>query len=48
MSRNHQKIEKFYKAGFYTKDMLKYLVGKKSGITEEEYREITGEDYDPE
>lgn len=45
MSKNYKKFKKYYDRGLWTKQMLHNVVGKKFGITEEEYKEITGEDY---
>lgn len=38
-----KRYQRFYKKGFWTKKMLKNMVGKK--ITEREYEIITGEAY---
>ena len=38
------KIAKWYKQGLWTVDMVKNAVGK-GVITEEDFKEITGEDY---
>lgn len=46
MSKNFQKIKKNYDKGLWTKDMVYNVVGKTYGITAEEYKLITGEDYD--
>lgn len=43
LSKTAERYEGFYKKGFWSKKMLKNLVGKK--ITEEEYEIITGEPY---
>lgn len=39
-----EKAQRYYKAGYYTKEQVKIFVvsGK---ITQEQYEEITGEDY---
>jgi len=42
MSKNFEKIKKAYEAGFYTLSMLRALIGKKNGITAEEFEQITG------
>lgn len=39
-----KRYQGFYKKGFWTKKMLKNMVGKK--ITEKEYEIITGEKYE--
>lgn len=39
-----KRYQRFYKKGFWTKKMLKNMVGKK--ITEKEYEIITGEKYE--
>lgn len=38
-------IKTNYDKGFYSKSMLKRIVGKRLGITAEEYELITGEPY---
>lgn len=45
-SKNYEKILNYYQAGLWTKEQVYNVVGKKNGITEEEYREIVGEDYE--
>ena len=45
MSKNFESIKENYEKGFYTDKILRMLVGKKLGITEDEYQEITGEAY---
>ncbi len=40
-----EKIKKWYNMGIYTKEQVKNFV-KKGKITEEQYKEITGEDYE--
>lgn len=39
-----KKVKRYYNSGYYAKEQVKIFVvsGK---ITEEEYKEITGEDY---
>lgn len=46
MSKNFKKIKKYYDTGFWTKAMVRNVVGKKTGITAEEYEIITGEAYE--
>ena len=43
MSKNFEKVKKYYEKGFWSKVRVQNAVGK--WITEEEYREITGEEY---
>jgi uncharacterized XkdX family phage protein len=45
-SKNYEKIKKYYDSGLWDKERVHNVVGKKNGITEEEYLEITGEDYE--
>jgi hypothetical protein len=45
-SKNFEKIKKYFESHLWTIDMVRNVVGKKHGITEEEFKEITGEDYD--
>lgn len=45
MSKNYLKFKEYYEKGLYTKARIKNLVGKKLGITAEEYEQITGEAY---
>ena len=45
MSRNYNKIKKWYDMGIYHEKELKVCVQKKQ-ITAEEYKLITGEDYE--
>lgn len=40
-----EKIKKWYNMGIYTKEQVKNFV-RKGKITEEQYKEITGEDYE--
>lgn len=47
MSKNFQKIKRNYDNGFWTKEMVYNVVGKRTGITAEEYELITGEPYEP-
>ena len=44
-SKNFDKIKRFYDAGLWSKEKVRAVVGKALGITEVEYREITGEIY---
>ena len=46
MSKNFEKIKKYYEEERWTKQMVYNVVGKKSGITEEEYELIVGEKYE--
>lgn len=41
-SKNYEKFKKYYKAGWYTTEMLGNLV-EKGKLTQEEYEEITAE-----
>lgn len=45
MSKNYTKIKNYYASGMWSIDRVWNVVGKKLGITEEEYKEITGFDY---
>lgn len=47
MSKNYKKFKKYYDNGLWTKEMLHNVVGKRTGITPEEYEMITGEPYVP-
>lgn len=42
-SPDFKKIKNYYRFHFWTKEQVRKAVGKQ--ITEEEYKEITGEDY---
>lgn len=44
MSANFEKVKYYYDNGLWNIDRVKKAVAK-GWITEEEYREITGEDY---
>lgn len=44
MSKNYEKIKKYYDNGLWNKARVKNMVAK-GIITEEEYQEITGEEY---
>lgn len=46
MSANFLKYKRYYDEGIYTKERLRMLVGKRLGITAEEYELITGEPYE--
>lgn len=43
MSKNFEKVKKYYDNSIWNKTRVYNAVGK--WITEEEYKEITGEDY---
>ena len=43
MSKNYMKVKYYYDRGLWSKKKLKNAVGK--WITEEEYEQITGEEY---
>lgn len=45
MSKNFEKIKGYYDRKLWTLAMVRNVVGKKQGITEEEFKTITGEDY---
>lgn len=45
MSKNYEKIKGYYDRKLWTLAMVRNVVGKKQGITEEEFKEITGEEY---
>lgn len=42
----YKKIKSYYERGLWSKERVKLVVGK--AITKEEYKEITGEDYEEE
>ncbi|MCD7828892.1 MAG: XkdX family protein [Clostridiales bacterium] len=44
MSAKYSKVKGYYDAGLWSKNQVRNAVIK-SWITEDEYREITGEDY---
>ena len=44
-SKNFEMIKAYYDSGLWSKERVYNVVGKKNGITEEEYHEIVGEDY---
>lgn len=48
MSKNFEKVKKYYDDGFWNKTRVYNAVANPSSgpwITEEEYKEITGEEY---
>lgn len=45
-SKNFEKIKDYYDTGLWNKARVYAVVGKKTGITAEEYEEITGEPYE--
>lgn len=45
MSKKYERVKKWYSLGYWSKEAVKNAVIKK-WITEAEYKEITGEDYD--
>lgn len=44
-SKNYEKVKNYYDKGLWNKQRVYNVVGK--WITPEEYKEITGEDYEP-
>ncbi len=44
-SINFEKIKYYYDMGLWKKERVHNVVGKKNGITAEEYAEITGENF---
>lgn len=42
-STNYWKVKRYYERGFWSKKRVYNVVGR--WITEEEYKEITGEEY---
>lgn len=44
MSNNYQKVKTYYEKGYWSMKRVAAAVGK--WITADEYREITGEDYE--
>ena len=44
-SKNYEKIKGYYDNNLWTKEMIYNVVGKKNGIYDWEYEEITGEPY---
>ena len=45
MSKNYEKIKQYYDTGLWNEQRLHNVVGKTTGITEEEYEMITGEKF---
>ena len=45
MSKNYTKIKNYYESSMWSIDRVWNVVGKKLGITEDEYKEITGFTY---
>lgn len=45
-SKNFETIKHYYDVGLWDKERVYNVVGKKNGITEEEYYEIVNEDYE--
>ena len=45
MSKNYNKVKEYYDRRYWSKARVQNAVGK--WITEEEYKEITGEKYAP-
>ena len=43
MSKNYNKVKEYYDRGYWSKARVQNAVGK--WITDEEYKEITGEEY---
>ena len=43
MSKNFEKVKGYYEQGLWSLEQVKNAVGR--WITEEEYKQITGEDY---
>ena len=48
MSKNFEKFKRYYDEDLWSKQKLYNVVGKRTGITPEEYEIITGEPYIPE
>lgn len=46
-SKNYLKIRGYYKAELWDEQRVRSVVGLATGITAEEYKQITGEDYEP-
>lgn len=44
-SQNYLKIKGYYDAGLWSIAKVRAVVGKRLGITTEEFKEITGQDY---
>lgn len=45
MSKNFERIKRYYDNRKWTLEMLRAVVGKEYGITTEEFKEISGEEY---
>jgi len=45
-SKNFYLIKEYYDTGRWDKERVHNVVGKRNGITEAEYEEITGEPYE--
>lgn len=45
MSDNYKKVKKYYDKGLWSIDWVRKAVGR--WITEEEFKEITGMDFEP-
>jgi hypothetical protein len=45
-SKNFETFKSYYESGLWSKKKLYNVVGKKTGITAEEYEEITVEPYE--
>ena len=44
MSKNYSKVKGYFESGLWSRKMVRNAVGR--WITEEEYKLITGEDYE--
>ena len=44
-SKNFEKIRDYYNSGLWSIAKVRAVVGKPLGITTEEFKEITGQDY---
>ena len=44
-SKNFEKIRDYYNSGLWSIAKMRAVVGKPLGITAEEFKEITGQDY---
>ena len=47
-SKNYLKIRAYYMAGLWDEQRVRSVVGLTTGITAEEYKQITGVDFAPE
>lgn len=45
-SKNFEKIKHYYDTGLWSIERVKAVVGKRLGITAEEFEEITGQPYE--